>query len=265
MMINLDSLKSVLVGACVLVACSAGVVRAGTGDYVEPLDSPAYVDPNNDGWDIQFRPYLWTASIDGTAGVGGVESPVDVEFSDLLDALDFTWSSTLDIKRTGSKWSFLVDTFYLKLGPDTPSFIDDLKIEQAIVDPMIGYRVAEWNDGRSFLDVFGGVRWMYMNIEIDTTPGASFEHDESWFDPHCGLRVRHYFNDCIYFNGAVDYGGFGIESDYVYQIIAGLGYRVNPRLGVECFYRYFDIDYEDDGFIWNTETSGIFLGVALYF
>jgi opacity protein-like surface antigen len=264
MMIN-SSVKSIFVCVGVMVACGGDAVRAGIGDYVEPLDSPSYVDPNNDGWDIQFRPYLWTASIDGTAGVGGVEAPIDIDFSDLLDALDFTWSSTFDIKRTGSKWSLLVDTFYLKLGPDTPAFIDDVKVEQAIIDPMIGYNLAEWNHGRSWLRVIGGVRWMYMNIEIEPAGGSRLKHDESWFDPHVGLIMRHYFNDCIYFNGAVDYGGFGIESDYVYQILSGLGYRVNPRMSFEFFYRYFDIDYENDGFIWDTRTSGVFLGAAFYF
>lgn len=249
---------------CVSV-CAAGLVRAGEPDFAEPIAPATYEDPDGDGWDIQFRPYLWTASIEGTAGVNGVESPVDVEFSDLLDALEFTWSSTLEVRRTGSKWNFFLDTFYMRLDPDTPPVIDDVKVEQAIIDPMVGYRIREWDGGRGFVELIGGLRWMYMNTEIEPIVGKRLKNSESWFDPHVGVRMKHYFNERIYCNVVADYGGFGINSDYVFQGIAGLGYHIRPNLTLDLLYRYFDIDYRDDGFVWDTETSGIFLGLGFYF
>ena len=63
----------------------------------------------------------------------------------------------------------------------------------------------------------------------------------------------------------MDIGGFGVSSDHVFQGMAGGGYHLRPNISVEFLYRYFDIDYAHDGFVWNTKTHGMFLGLAFYF
>ena len=243
---------------------AVGLVRAGEPDFSEPIAAPVYEDPGADRWDIQFRPYVWAAGIEGTVGNNGVELPVDVGFTDILDVLKFTWSSSLEIRRTGSKWNFMLDTFYMEVEDDAPPVIDDIIFKQAIIDPMIGYRFREWNDGRSFVSLLGGLRWMYLDSEIESVFGKR-QTSESWFDPHVGIRVKHYFNERLYCNVAADYGGFGINSDYVFEGLGGLGYHIRPNLTLDLYYRYFDIDYSNDGFVWDTQTSGVFLGVGFHF
>ena len=139
----------------------------------------------------------------------------------------------------------------------------DAQLEQAIIDPVVTYRLYEWD--RGWFELLGGVRWSYMKTEIDTLVGLSASNSESWFDPHIGVRLKHYFNERWYTGGAMDFGGFGIGADLAAQLVGGVGYHFTEWFAVETFYRYYSVDYENDGFIWDTDTFGLFLGAAFYF
>ena len=94
--------KSALTALGIAAGLSLAPALAGIGDFMEPLAAPSAQDPNNDGWDIQFRPYIWTANLEGDAAIDGMSMPIDVGFDDILENLDFIWSSTIDIRRTGA-------------------------------------------------------------------------------------------------------------------------------------------------------------------
>ena len=244
-----------------LATLGCGIAQAGEPDLMEPLAPPVYADEG--GWDIQFRPYLWTANLDGTSAIGGVKAPVDVSFEDLFDALDFTWASTQQIRRKGSKWGFMLDTFYVKLEPDMSGPIDSLTIEQALIDATVGYRVID--SDRGWLDLSAGVRWNYLSLDIDTVIGKGADGSEGWWDPHVGFRFRYFFNDRIYSQGFADVGGFDVGSDLTYQLGLAMGYHINERFEVEGGVRFLSVDYSDGGFLYDVDTTGILLGAAINF
>ena len=244
-----------------LTTLSGGIACAGEPDVYQPLAAPVYEEKGE--WEFKFSPYLWTANLDGTSAVNGIQAAVDVDFKDLFDALDATWASTQEIRRKGSKWSFMLDTFYVKLGPDTSGPIDDLTIEQAIIDPWIGYRAVE--SERGWIELTAGVRWNYLDLDIGTVTGGGAEGSEGWWDPHVGFRFHYDFNDCVYALGFADIGGFDVGSDMTYQLGLAMGYQFNQTFALEAGFRYLSVDYSDGGFLYDVDTTGLFLGAAFTF
>ena len=174
-----------------------------------------------------------------------------------------SWASTIDIRQIDGKWSFFLDTFYMRLDPGGSGPIKDVQIEQAIVDMWIGYRLFE--NERTWVELVGGVRWIYLNNEIETMGGLELERDDSWFDPHIGIRAKHYLGEKFYVAGGFDIGGFGVGSDLTWQTATTLGYKVNEHLAFEVSYRFLSVDYDDEGLLYDTETNGFLLGFAYTF
>lgn len=244
-----------------LLVLSSSLAFAGESDSAAAW-VPEPVSSESD-WEFKFTPYLWTASMEGTVGVRGIESDVDVDFSDIFEALDFTWASTQELHRKGSKWSFFLDTFYVELGPDTNAPIDDVTLKQALIDAWIGYRVVESECG--WIDLTTGVRWNYLDLDIDTIRGRGADGSQDWWDPHVGFRYHYDFNERVYSHGIADIGGFDVGSELAYQVSLAFGYRFNETFATELGARYLSVDYSDGGFVYDVETTGLVLGVAFTF
>ena len=88
---------------------------------------------------------------------------------------------------------------------------------------------------------------------------------EAWWDPHVGIRLKHHLNDRLYVAGLFDVGGFGVGSDLAIHAGGGIGYEVSEGFSIEVLYRYLKTDYENGGFLYDTEMSGIFVGGAFSF
>jgi hypothetical protein len=43
------------------------------------------------------------------------------------------------------------------------------------------------------------------------------------------------------------------------------GYVLNDRFSMEFFYRDLSVDYENDGFLFDADMSGLFLGAVIRF
>ena len=256
------------------VVIGSSPLHAGAGDFAEPL-APAVTTEAAGDWDIQFRPYIWTANLDGTVAIAGQSAPVDVGFDDILDNLDFIWSSTLDIRRTDSDWGFFLDTTFLEISPSLgvtlpgPVSLRGIRLEQHLIDAAVTYRMHRFDAG-GWIDLIGGVRWQYLNttIEFVNNMGPGFPElstSEGWADPHIGIRFKKYFNPKLYAGGFIDIGGFGVASDFALATALGLGYHVNDSVAMEVLVRYLSVDYSDGGFAYDVDTTGIFLGLAMYF
>ena len=89
-----------------------------------------------------------------------------------------------------------------------------------------------------------------VQIEIDRAVAVASSGDLEWVDPFIGGRLRHEFGDNKEVNLEADVGGFGVGSDFSWQIVATYGFDVN------CFgtpvhtvvgYRALAVDYSEDG------------------
>lgn len=85
---------------------------------------------------------------------------------------------------------------------------------------------------------------------------------KSWVDPLVGFRARLNLTEKLYLAARADIGGFGVGSDLAWNVFGALGSQWNKRWSTELGWRTLSIDYSDGGFIYDTKTSGLFLGLT---
>src|SRR5262249_30490872 len=127
------------------ILATLGMAMPALGQQGEP-SAPAA----NDRWTVTVAPYLWAASMDGHAAVGGTKSDVDVPVQDLLKDLSFGAMLAVDVEKGSFGIGF--NGLFARTTPD--SKVGDIKIDvtsdsgQLAILPF--YRVLEWQYGVSF-------------------------------------------------------------------------------------------------------------------
>lgn len=213
-------------------------------------------------WQYTFTPYAWLANLDGTVGIGPVEVSVEEDFSDLLK--NITMAAMLRGEAHNGRWGLFADMVYIELSEDqtTPSGEVELELDQWMVSFGGMLRVA---DSETLVaDIGAGLRLFDSAVEI-RTPGPDASDNVDWIDPLITGRVRMPMasNCFLVLDGEI--GGFGTESDLVWQLTAAAGYSVSDRFELLIGYRYLDYDYEKDLLVYDLATSGLALGLNITF
>lgn len=237
------------------------------------------------GWQFEITPYLWMSGMKGDVQSGNLpKTSLDAGFSDVLDVLDFALMGALEARN--GRWGLLFDAQYMKLsdsatakrtgaGPIGASLTAsaEVEMEQTMLAAAAAYRLST---GPTLVDAIGGLR--YMRIEVDADIGASLfgpggggaravsrSGSESWIDPYIGVRVQHPIADRWTIEGYVDVGGFNVGSKSAVQASAGVIYDFSKTVSGKLGYRYLSVDYDDDGFLFDMEIQGAYLGVGFRF
>jgi hypothetical protein len=126
---------------------------------------------------------------------------------------------------------------------------------KGIVDPQLQAAVVKSKArlGKAFAD----------RIE-EVTPTYS-AGDQWWFDPIIGLRGQINFTRWLFLAAQGDVGGFGAGSQIAWYVQSTIGINFTRNLFAEIGYRYMYVDYENDGFVYNVNTYGIFTGFGVRF
>lgn len=256
-------LPSKLVGAAGQVALIAGAMAAGT---------PAAVAA--DTWQFEGTPYLWASGMKGDVQAGRLpKTAVDMSFSDIMDTLDFGLMGAFEARK--GRWGILVDAIYMKVsdsadasqGPLTVGA--DATVKQSMFAGAVAYRAME---GTALVDLIGGLR--YTKLDVDAKIDASLFNlagtvkrsgTKDWIDPYIGARVQVPFADRWTFVGYGDVGGFGVGADFTWQASAGVSYEFTKTVSGILGYRYFKVDYDHDGFVYDMRSDGIYLGATMRF
>ena len=224
------------------------------------------------GWSFAVTPYIWFAGLEGD--VGAISGPppvsVDASFDDIIENTDMTAMLTAEARH--GRFGIVTDLSYLSLSADgaTPGpLFGDAEVDTSTFFATVAgfYQVVAGE--RISLDVFAGARVWYVDTEIDLgaglLPARSVQDDEVWADPLIGLRGSVELGRGFFLAGAADIGGFGIASDFTWQILGTLGYSFNDWFSARAGYRHLDVDYENDGFVWDVEMSGPIIGATFRF
>lgn len=231
---------------------------------------PEAIETQSGDWTFSIAPYLWAPGMEGQVGTGGLVTDIDLSTSDVFDNLDF--GGFIGFGAEKGRWGFYLDAAFLKLGTDEtfergPLAKVDLGMEQVSIEAVVGYDVVRSDETR--IQLFGGLTYTYLDVDLDLTNimgGVTSRDDsEAWIDPVIGVRIRHYMTENWFINLVGEIGGFGTSSDLMWQAMAGLGYQVNDRWSVVGGYRHLYIDYEEDDFLYDTDTGGFMLGSIITF
>jgi hypothetical protein len=232
-------------------------------------------------WNLIVSPYIWAASLKGDASLAGLDSDVDVPFSDIFKQLDLAVMGNVEV--TNGLFGFYVDGQYVRTSQDEHLADHEigLKIKTTILAAGVYYRVYDLALGGN--TVFGeprhftveptvGLRW--TRLEADADAGfVRLNKSADWTDPFVGLRLSGDLSERWNLAGEADIGGFGAGSKLAVNAQAYLGYRTymfkRPTI-LRVGYRVLSQDYETGDFTgnkfrWNVRQQGPVLGFSMRF
>ena len=236
----------------------------------------------NSGWDFQVAPYMWFLSLDGDVTVKGRESDLDLNFSDIWDELNIAGMLTFDARK--GNWGIFGDVIGANLGKSKK--VGDAKIDPTIKLAMLtaggSYRLGTWKLSDSAgenvptVTVAGtfGVRYTYLDIDLDFKRIRGVSGHKDWFDPLLGARAFFDLSEHWSFSMQGNVGGFGVGSDFTWGAMGAIGYRFrlfseknNARAaaGYRAIYQDYSEGSGNNRFEWDVTLHGPILGLVIEF
>jgi len=214
-------------------------------------------------WEHAVTPYLWMAGMDGTTAIGTplgpLEADLDLPFSEVMENLKM--GAMLSYRGSTGRYVVLADFIFMNLGakddlhgPITTQFPGlisgqaQVSMKQLLAEADFGYEVSDW------LTVLAGLRYNELDSSVDLefqypsgVTGRGGKAGASWLDPVVGGVIEHDFSPAWGITLRGDIGGFGVGSEFAWQMMLLLRWHVTDELDISAGYRYIDVDYEDNG------------------
>ncbi|MCB2226032.1 MAG: hypothetical protein KQH53_05080 [Desulfarculaceae bacterium] len=236
--------------------------------------APARAGSGGNEWKFQVAPYAWLAGLKGSTSTlpGLPAANINIDFyDDVLGNLNGALMLLGEVQR--GRLGFVADVAYTDIESSNstpgPFFSSaDTRSKTLMISGSLFYRLLEKQ--RGFLDVFGGARYWSLETDLSLTGGVArprnLSHSESWTDPLVGLKGLLPLGGSKFFlSGFALTGGFGVGSDFMYDLNANLGYQLTETFALTFGYRYLYVDYENDGFKYDVTQQGPILGFSWRF
>ncbi len=229
---------------------------------------------NDEKWRYRLVPYIWFSGVDGDVAMRGVSASVDASFSDLAENLDFAFQIHFEAQK--DKWGYFIDPTYVNLssratGPDEVGA--DVDFTQWLVEfggvRNLCRKSADAEGRTSTFDLLFGGR--YWNLDNDLTIGdlPTVSAGDDWVDPIIGFRYTKDLSRLWAISVRSDIGGFGVGSDFTWNLVLLAGYRTSGGGQLLFGYRILDVDREKgsgaDFFKFDVTYSGPMLGYSFNF
>jgi hypothetical protein len=225
-----------------------------------PLQSIAQ-DDQVKRWHYLGELYMMFPNMKGETAVGIVpEVEVDASSGDILGHLKM--GAMFYFEATNDDWAISSDLLYMKLGQDaTPGILvesGELTMKQLAWELAGLKRVTPWLD----VGLAGRIVSLNVAMDLETINGPrSAAGSKTWFDPVIVVRSNNVIKEKWLTQLRLDAGGFGIGSDFAWQLQANAGYRFSKLFQATVGYRYIGIGYDKgDGterFLYDIDTYGL--------
>ena len=212
---------------------TSGLAVSGMALAFSVAMQPAYAQSES-SWSNQGLIYLLGPTLDGTSGIGPIDTDVDMSAGDVFDNLD---SAFLGMYRgEGERWGVMIDVVYMDLKADGSgdggAFSGEVEVEQTTAIASATYRLSPTTQllaGALYNDVSAGI-----SLRGPTDRIREQSAGDDWVDPIVGVLFETPIRGGNWsFTGAAQLGGFGVGADLVTILTGDIGYR------------YLDFDYED--------------------
>ncbi|HTF17236.1 MAG TPA: hypothetical protein VK658_04135 [Chryseolinea sp.] len=213
-----------------------------------------------------IEPYFLAPTMKGNIGIRELPAvEVDADPGDIFGQLKFGAMAYIEVNYD-DKFSVTTDFLVMRLEDDlkpTASVGGTSTAKQLVFEWAGLVRVAPW------LEVGAGGRVMDMKVDLDlnTMNGPrSAESRKTWMDPIIIVRSQGTVYEKLLLQFRGDIGGFGLASDFTWQIQANVGYKFSKLLSATIGYRVLDVNYDkgsgDERFMYDIATSGPVLRVG---
>lgn len=227
----------------VLAALLAGSTTRAQGD-----------DP---GWSWRVAPFLWTAGIEGSHGIGPAEFDFDVDFSDIWDNLESAGLVFVEARREDV--AILGDVVYLGLDLDGETALGgdvDADVDTTILELASLYQLP----GGPF-ELGAGLRYLQFESDLEVGPVTTSGESDA-FDGFAAARASWELGERWSLQAYGDVGAG--ESDLTWQAWAMLGLQFT-RWGLGLGYRILDYDLEEGSEELDLSFEGFVYGVEFRF
>ena len=216
-------------------------------------------------WNFLAEPYIMFPYMDGETGIGeSLLLPVEANPGDIFSKLQM--AAMLYLEAQTDRWAITSDIVYMKLNQEvTPGIIiheGSVTAKQFIWETAGLYRLTP------FLEVGVGGRLNNVNTGADVWVNVfpiGIEQvirsvNKTWFDPLLISRLTTNIKDKWLFQFRGDLGGFGVGSNFTWQLQGYAGYRFSKLFLLSAGYRFLSTDYSSgEGtkeFIFNVNEFG---------
>jgi hypothetical protein len=175
-------------------------------------------------------------------------------------------AAMLYLEAKYNEWAITSDLVYMNLQKDvTPTRLirsGTVTLKQTIWEVAGLYRVIP------YLEVGIGGRLNVLSTDLDAERNVLPEgsekltghHSVTFFDPILITRLTYNINGEWLFQFRGDLGGFGVGSDFTWQLQGYAGYRFSELFQLSAGYRILSTDYDkgdyEDQFIFNVNEFG---------
>ena len=246
-------------------------------------------------WQYEFTPYLWAAGLSGEVRIPNQPTttgniPIEQSFGDIWSHLELGLMGSFEARN--GRWGVLFDGIYFRVSAEgTENFHVDGRLVTVAGGVALAGEVTQQSytlagfyrtvEGRSPVDVFGGLRYNSVRYELTVSPGTitltpavgkpgnftfsggTLRDTQEWVDPFVGVRGQHALTDRLGLIGYFDLGGFGVGSKLAWQALGGFNYAFTPGVVGKVGYRYIVADYDKDGFKYDMTNHGAYVGVGI--
>jgi hypothetical protein len=225
----------------------------------------------DDDWEFMVAPlFLWGMSIDGESAIDGNALPLDLSFNDdVLDNLNAAFSLHFEARKNDlllfAEYQHvnLDPSFDASIGPATISASIDFEVNMAEFGA--GYTLS--NDDLTRWEIIGGLRWTEhdLDVDLDAPPPlpSRIQGGDDWYQGFAGGRVTTQLGEKWQLLARADYGYGGSNNDALH-FSALVDYRFKNWGSAFFGYRYMEVNYEDNGYLYDAKQQGPQIGVAIH-
>jgi hypothetical protein len=216
-------------------------------------------------WTFLLEPYVLFPNMNGTVGIGNInDAVVDASPGDIFNKLNM--AAMLYFEAGNDKWNLNTDFIYMDLKQQVKEgkiiSSGEASAKQFAWELTGLRRVEPWLEvgvGTLLNSVEAGVNINTNNIGGGTT-NRSGKRSQAWLDPMLIVRTQNGPGEKFVYSVRGEVGGFGIGSDFCWQLQAYAGYRFSKMFQLTAGYRIIGIDYTNgsgaDRFLYDVNTFG---------
>jgi hypothetical protein len=241
-------------------AVAAGLVLL-TQSSMAQAQSPA-----PDAWRVIMAPYLMGAGMSGTAGIGPINADVNMSASDVFSNLQFGFMGYFEAMK--GNWGVGSDIIWMALGTSTDDPVPaNVDVNQGAFTFLALRRLSPAMELRAGVLI----NTLQSSIELKAPINRERSRDETWVDPVVGFNLHTPREGKWAFALVADIGGFGVGSDFMFDIMPTARVNLTNRAGLAFGYRWISLDYESDAdddtkrFAYDVVSSGPFAGFVFRF
>jgi len=221
-------------------------------------------------WHYLSEIYLMFPTMSGEVGVADIP-PVELDADAGNIFSHIKMGAMLYLEATNDDWAISSDLIYMKLGQDVVP--TEVVTSGEVTMKQYAWELAGLKHITPWLEAGLGGRLvsLYTGLDLESVREEYREGSASktWFDPIIILRSQGAIKDkwLLQFRG--DIGGFGLGSDFSWQVQAYAGYRFCHLFQATIGYRYIGINYDNgegiERFLYDVDTYGMVVRLGFNF